>query len=94
MISNMENKSHETNKFSSCCISHKDVVERSEPVNHATAICEGQGFKKRDVSHGRRKDFFQGGGSRGFSQNFFQGEAKSGEICFLPLEIEKVTFFC
>jgi len=30
--------------------------------------------------HGRREDFFQGG-------------AKSGEICFLPLEIEKTTFF-
>jgi len=24
--------------------------------------------------HGRRKDFFQGGASTGFSQNFFQGE--------------------
>ena len=34
-----------------------------------------------------------GGGSRGFSQNFFPGGAESGEICFLPLEIEKTTFF-
>jgi len=36
--------------------------------------------------------FFPGGGSKGFSQNFFQGGAKSGEIRFLPLEIKK-TFF-
>ena len=40
--------------------------------------------------HGRRKDFFQGGASRGFSQNFFQGGDKSGEIWLLPLEIEKL----
>jgi len=32
-------------------------------------------------NHGRRKDFFQWG-------------AKSGEIWFLPLEIEETTFFC
>ena len=44
--------------------------------------------------HGRRKEFFQGRGSRGSSQKFFQGRAKSGEICFLSLEIEKTTFFC
>jgi len=37
--------------------------------------------------------FFPGGASRGFSQNFFQRGAKSGEICFLPLEIEKQPFF-
>jgi len=39
--------------------------------------------------HGRRKDFFQGRATRGF----FPGGAKSGEICFLPLEIEKTTRF-
>ena len=38
--------------------------------------------------------FFPGGGSKEFSPNFFQGGAKSGEICFLPLEVEKTTFFC
>jgi len=27
-------------------------------------------------SHGRPKDFFQGGGTRGFSQKFFQGGPK------------------
>jgi len=44
--------------------------------------------------HGRRKDFFQGGGnSKRFSQYFFQGVAKNGEICFLPLEIEKNNLF-
>jgi len=37
---------------------------------------------------------FSSGASRGFSQRFFQGGAKSGEICFLPLEIEKIIFFC
>ena len=36
----------------------------------------------------------RGGGSEGFSQNFFQKGAKSGEICLLPLEIEKTIFFC
>jgi len=35
-----------------------------------------------------------GGSSTGFSQTFFQGGKKSGEICFLPVEIEKTTFFC
>ena len=44
--------------------------------------------------HGRRKDFFQRRASKRYSQNFFQGGAKSGEIWFLPLEIEKTTFFC
>jgi len=34
--------------------------------------------------------FFPGeGASKGFSQNYFQGGAKSGEMWFLPLEIEK-----
>jgi len=28
------------------------------------------------------------------SEGFFPGGGKSGEICFLPLEIEKTTFFC
>jgi len=37
--------------------------------------------------------FSRGGDSRGFSQNFFQEGAESGEIWFLPLEIEKTTFF-
>ena len=37
--------------------------------------------------------FFPGGDSWGFSQNFFHGGRKSGEICFLPLEIGKTTFF-
>ena len=36
---------------------------------------------------------FSGGvGSRGFSQNFFQGGAKSGEIWFLPLEMKKKQY--
>jgi len=38
--------------------------------------------------------FFPGGASRGFSQNFYQAGGKSGEICFLFLEIKITTFFC
>jgi len=34
-----------------------------------------------------------GGATRRFFQNFSMG-AKSGEICFCPLEIKKTTFFC
>ena len=33
------------------------------------------------------------GGCRGYSQNFFSGGAKSSEIWFLLLEIEKNNFF-
>jgi len=43
-------------------------------------------------AHGRRK-FFQGGAVGDFPK-IYSREAKSGEICFLPLEIEKITFFC
>jgi len=42
--------------------------------------------------HGRRKDFFQGG-QYGIFPKFFPGVTKSGEIWFLPFEIEKTTFF-
>jgi len=43
---------------------------------------------------GVERIFSRGVGSKGFSQNLFHGGAKSGEIWFLPLEIEKPTFFC
>ena len=43
-------------------------------------------------THGRQKDFFQGGTIWDFSKIFPGEGAKSGEICFLPLEI-KATFF-
>ena len=43
-------------------------------------------------SHGPRKDFFQGG-QWGILPKSFPGGTKSGVICFLPLEIEKTTFF-
>jgi len=36
---------------------------------------------------------FSRGGQKGIFPKYFPGGAKSGEICFLPLEIEKVTFF-
>ena len=49
--------------------------------------------KHAATSMGPERIFARGGGSTGFSQHFFQGGAKSGEICFLPLEIEKTTFF-
>jgi len=43
--------------------------------------------------HGRRKDFFQGGGSRGFSQNIFQGGPKVVEFVFYPSKLKKQPFF-
>jgi len=46
------------------------------------------------LHHGRRKDFFQGGGHQGIFTKFFQGGAKSGEICFYPIETKKPTIFC
>ena len=44
------------------------------------------------VHMGVGRIFSRGGGSRRFSQNFSRG-AKSGEICFLSLEIEKNNLF-
>jgi len=44
------------------------------------------------LEHGRRKDFFQGGPVGDFPKMFSRG-ARNCEICFLPLEIEKATFF-
>jgi len=42
--------------------------------------------------HGRRKDFFQGGGSlEDFSKNL-QGGTKSRAICFFSLKAKKTTF--
>ena len=43
-------------------------------------------------AHGHRKDFFQGWPLGDFSK-IFPGGTKSGEIWFLPLKIEKTTFF-
>jgi len=40
----------------------------------------------------RQAHAWSSGGSRGFSQTFHQGQAQSGESCFLPLEIEKTIF--
>ena len=45
------------------------------------------------MMHGRRKDFFQGVAVGDIPKSFFQGGAKSGEICFFPLVIKK-NFFC
>ena len=42
--------------------------------------------------HGRRKDVFQGRHQWIFP-NVFLGRAKSGEICFLPLETKKTVIF-
>ena len=39
------------------------------------------------------KIFSRGGGAVGDFLKLFQGGSKSGEIWFLPLEIEKTTFF-
>jgi len=38
--------------------------------------------------------FSRGGAIGDFSKIFSRGRANSGEICFLPLEIEKSTFIC
>jgi len=38
--------------------------------------------------------FSPGGGAVGDFPKIFPGGAKSGEICFSPLEIEKTTFLC
>jgi len=62
--------------------------------------------RKREstIIYGRPHKFFQGatwasegffpGGSVGEFPKIFSRGARSGEICFLPLEIEKTTFFC
>jgi len=44
------------------------------------------------LGHGCRQEFFQGGAEGDFPKSF-PGRAKSDEICFLPLKIEKTTFF-
>jgi len=43
-------------------------------------------------SHGSQKDFFQGR-PLGDISKIFPWTAKSGEICFFPLEIKKTTLF-
>jgi len=45
------------------------------------------------MMHGRRKDFFQGVAVGDIPKSFFQGGAKSGEICFLPSKLKKQPFF-
>jgi len=42
--------------------------------------------------HGGRKEFFQGGSLVDLSKRFSSEGAKSGEICFLPLETKKAAF--
>jgi len=39
------------------------------------------------------EEFFPGGGELGDFSKIIPGGAKSGEICFLPLETKKTTFF-
>jgi len=48
-------------------------------------------FSFESQRHGRRKHFFKGGALGDFSKIFQEG-AKSGKICFFPLEINKTTF--
>jgi len=43
--------------------------------------------------HGRRKDFFQGGASRGFPKIFFQGGPKVVKFGFYPSKMKKQPFF-
>jgi len=46
-------------------------------------LVEGMGVRR----------IFSRGGQEGIFPKFFPGGAKSSEICFLPLEIEKTTIF-
>jgi len=47
----------------------------------------------RAFTHGRRKDFCQGGGSRGFSQNFFsRGDQKWWNLVFPLKYTESIRF--
>jgi len=46
------------------------------------------------LMHGCRKDFSQGVSQERIFPKFFARGAKSSEIWFSPLEIEKTTFFC
>jgi len=56
-------------------------------------IFHKNGVISRARVHGRRREFFQGGGHKWIFPKVFLREAKSGEICFLPLEIKKTAFF-
>jgi len=63
------------------------------PKSTFKSILFGEAIQLRRLNHGRRKDFFQGESVGDFPKIFSRG-SKSGEICFLPLEIEKTTFLC
>jgi len=60
-------------------VSNCEILQR-----HTTSFYLG-------VNHGR-KNFFQGGGSRGLSQNFFQGEPKVVKFGFNPSKSKKQPF--
>jgi len=47
----------------------------------------------RFIGMGVGKIFSEGRGARGDFTKIFQG-AKSGEICFFPLDTKKTTLFC
>jgi len=47
----------------------------------------------KTLMHGRRKDFFQGGASRGFPKIFFQGGPKVVKFVFYPSKMKKQPFF-
>jgi len=69
------------------CIFSKNAIFSNVATTFASVLLT----KLRFFNHGRRKDF-----SRGAVGDFLKlvsRGAKSGEICFLPLEIEKTTFF-
>ena len=77
-------------RYREFCLQSWDVLS-TEPGKTPLFQTARYWFSLRS-SHGRRKDFFQGGPVGDFPKIFSRG-AKSGEIWFLPLEIEKTTFF-
>jgi len=80
----------------------RNHAHRSQAIHHK---CEAErdflvffALRQKSASvswwgHRRRKDFSREA-TRRFFQNFSRGAAKSGEICFFPLENKKTAFLC
>jgi len=74
--------------YSACLLSRKVAIETFR--NFASADMVALSYVS---SMGVGRIFSRGGEEGDFPKIFSRG-AKIGEICFLPLEIEKTTFFC
>jgi len=71
-------------------VTHNSVSNLNSPQSSVRSL---RNVISQICAHGRREDFLQGGPGGNFPKIFSRG-VKSGEICFLPLEIEKTTFSC